>query len=259
MNHSFEVDIAVKYGVNAAVLFESLGYWTKRNEANGTNFFDGHYWTFNSRRALRKFFPYMSERQINTAFQKLIADGLVITGNYNKMACDRTLWYALTDQGQSLLHFDRMQTCDLSNEDNQNVKPIPVSNTIQERDISSLRSDISRVGAHSGEITQIISYLNEKAGTAYRPSSELTRRLVNARFNDGFKVEDFRKVIDNKVAEWNGTDMQKFLRPETLFGNKFEGYLNQKATQASRKGAWVAPDVTDDYMAHLSKDNEFEG
>ena len=45
---------------------------------------------------------------------------------------------------------------------------------------------------------------------------------------EGFTKEDFIKVIDNKVNEWLGTDMERYLRPETLFGIKFEGYLNQK-------------------------------
>lgn len=75
---------------------------------------------------------------------------------------------------------------------------------------------------------EIISYLNEKAGTKYRASGSKTQRLIKARFNDGFNNEDFKKVINIKVAEWSGTDMAKYLRPETLFGTKFESYLNQK-------------------------------
>lgn len=76
--------------------------------------------------------------------------------------------------------------------------------------------------------SSIIDYLNGKAGTSYRSSGKKTRGLINARINDGFKEEDFKKVIDIKVKDWLGTEWQKFLRPETLFGPKFEGYLNQK-------------------------------
>ena len=94
MIHTFDINIAVEYGVNAAVLLQNIGYWIKQNEANDTNYFDGHYWTFNSRRAYKELFPYMSERQINKAFQKLIDNDLIITGNYNKLSYDRTLWYA---------------------------------------------------------------------------------------------------------------------------------------------------------------------
>jgi predicted phage replisome organizer/uncharacterized phage protein (TIGR02220 family) len=74
----------------------------------------------------------------------------------------------------------------------------------------------------------VISYLNEKAGTKYKSSTQKTKDLIKARLNDGFVLDDFKKVIDNKVSEWKGTEWEKFLRPETLFSNKFEGYLNQK-------------------------------
>ena len=125
MKHIFDVEIAKRYGINAAVLLENIGYWIKQNEANQTNFYDGRYWTFNSRRAYRELFPYMSERQIATAFEKLISDGLIVTGNYNKLAYDRTLWYALTKKGECILHFDTMEMPEMSNANNQNVEPIP--------------------------------------------------------------------------------------------------------------------------------------
>ncbi|AHA04705.1 conserved phage C-terminal domain-containing protein [Pediococcus pentosaceus] len=82
------------------------------------------------------------------------------------------------------------------------------------------------------KIEDIISYLNEKAGTKYRASGSKTQRLIKARFNDGFNDEDFKKVINIKVAEWSGTDMAKYLRPETLFGTKFESYLNQEVKKS---------------------------
>lgn len=74
----------------------------------------------------------------------------------------------------------------------------------------------------------VIAYLNEKAGTAYRSKTKKTRDLIKARFHEGFTVEDFKTVIDKKCAEWLGTEYEKYLRPETLFGTKFEGYLNAK-------------------------------
>ena len=129
MKHIFDVDIAKQYGVNAAVLLENIGYWIKQNEANEVNFYDGRYWTFNSRRAYRELFPYMSERQIATALEKLIDNGLIMTGNYNKLAYDRTLWYALTKKGECILHFDIMDNVILSNGNTQNVEPIPNINT----------------------------------------------------------------------------------------------------------------------------------
>lgn len=74
----------------------------------------------------------------------------------------------------------------------------------------------------------VVAYLNEKAGTKYRASAEKTKKLIHARLAEGFTLEDFKTVIDNKCADWLNTDYAKFLRPETLFSPKFEGYLNQR-------------------------------
>lgn len=73
----------------------------------------------------------------------------------------------------------------------------------------------------------IIEHLNLKAGTHYQLNSKYTKKYIKARLEDKFTKEDFFTVIDKKCALWKGTEMQKFLRPETLFGTKFESYLNE--------------------------------
>ena len=82
---------------------------------------------------------------------------------------------------------------------------------------------------HISEIKEIISYLNQKARTNYKPTTKTTQKHINARLNEGYTVDDFKKVIDTKCSEWLNTDYSKYLRPETLFGNKFESYLNTSA------------------------------
>ena len=70
---------------------------------------------------------------------------------------------------------------------------------------------------------EIIEYLNKKADRDYRATSDKTRSLIKARVNEGFTLDDFKTVIDNKVFSWKGkADWDKYLRPQTLFGNKFE-------------------------------------
>ena len=77
--------------------------------------------------------------------------------------------------------------------------------------------------------SEIIEYLNKKTKSQYRSTTKKTKNLIKARYNDGFVIDDFKIVIDTKSAEWlNDNKMNKFLRPETLFGTKFESYLNQK-------------------------------
>lgn len=75
---------------------------------------------------------------------------------------------------------------------------------------------------------EIISYLNQKADRQYKSSTGKTKSFIKARWSEGFRLEDFKQVINNKVAEWLNNDMSKYLRPETLFGPKFEGYLNER-------------------------------
>ena len=77
--------------------------------------------------------------------------------------------------------------------------------------------------------TEIVDYLNEKAHTNYRSNSKTTMRHINARMKEGYTLSDFKQVIDNRCATWLGTDMEQYLRPETLFGSKFENYLNARA------------------------------
>jgi uncharacterized phage protein (TIGR02220 family) len=78
----------------------------------------------------------------------------------------------------------------------------------------------------------VIDYLNIKANTSYRINTKNTQSLINARIKEGFAVEDFKKVIDSKSKEWLGTDFEKYLRPATLFGGKFENYLNEANKKA---------------------------
>ncbi len=95
---------------------------------------------------------------------------------------------------------------------------------------------------HPEEIRQIIEYFNSICGTDYKYQSEATAKLINARLNDGFTVEDFRKVIDTKHAEWSDNpDMCRYLRPQTLFKpSHFENYLNQKNVQGTGSAGGIS-------------------
>ena len=113
-------------------------------------------------------------------------------------------------------------------------------------------------------IKEIVGYLNAKLGTRYLPTNEKTQRIITARFNENKKytVADFKEVIDKKVKEWKGTEMEKYLRPETLFGTKFESYLNQKEATGrnSKIGEYMQRDYSkDDYEKMFEKATDFSG
>ena len=81
----------------------------------------------------------------------------------------------------------------------------------------------------------VLDFLNTVVGSAYKITTKKNQDLIKARMKEGFTVDDFKTVITKKHKEWKGTEMEKYLRPETLFGTKFESYLNQKEVVAQGK------------------------
>lgn len=142
MNHFFDKDLACEFGLAEAIILNHLEFWIEKNKANGTNFFDGYYWTFNSTKAYAEIFPYFSQRQIQLALKHLKELNIIQTGNYNAVAYDRTTWYAFTEYGETIMQkckmdftntqYSIMQKCKMedakmSNRLCKNVEPIPVN------------------------------------------------------------------------------------------------------------------------------------
>lgn len=78
---------------------------------------------------------------------------------------------------------------------------------------------------------EIIDYLNMVLGSNYKYTTKLTQDCIRARLNEKFTVDDFKTVIDKTYKAWHGTDMEQYIRPKTIFGNKFEGYLNMTVSE----------------------------
>ena len=94
----------------------------------------------------------------------------------------------------------------------------------------------SQVG--TGSADEIIACLNAEAGTSYRPNTKKTVQLIRATLNEGFTVDDFKAIISKKASDWRDDQrMSRYLRPETLFGTKFEGYLQEAKAVSNDKYA----------------------
>lgn len=170
--HFFDPQIAVKYGVNAAILLQNIAYWCEHNEANDKNYNDGLYWTYNSAKAFTELFPYMSDWQVRKALSVLVDDGLIVTGNYNQSTYDRTLWYAITEKGKSILPVGKMDTektttsiykkpkMDLEktkNGDIKNHEPIPNNNYIDNNQIINPINNKDKESKHKyGEYQKVL-------------------------------------------------------------------------------------------------------
>jgi hypothetical protein len=106
--HSFDTALAMKYGVDGSVFLSTICYWLEKNKANRSNFHEGRYWTFNSMKAWSELFPYYTANQIRRTIEKLCDAELwkgcppLITGNFNKLSMDRTLWYTVSDEVMSI-------------------------------------------------------------------------------------------------------------------------------------------------------------
>ena len=129
MEHSFNIELAKEYGILEAILLKNIWFWIEKNRANEKNFYDGTYWTYNSTRAFNELFHYASESSIKRALKSLQEKGIIKTGNYNKSSYDRTLWYAFTDLGESIVSNRQMETNKSSNGNEQNGLTIPDINT----------------------------------------------------------------------------------------------------------------------------------
>lgn len=90
------------------------------------------------------------------------------------------------------------------------------------------KKDVKEIIKEIVPYKEIIDHLNLVCNKYYKHTTDMTKKHIHTRWTEGHRLEQFKTVIDNKAASWIGTDMEKFLRPETLFGTKFEGYLNEK-------------------------------
>lgn len=218
--------LACAVGLNEALILQQFHYWLQRSN----NVKDGHKWIYNSYQEWRKQFPFWkSKNTLISAIKHLEDMGILISGNYNKAKFDKTKWYRIDYEKLQLLEKSQPFTKnwytsnqELVNADTKNWETN--TNRLPENTTKDILSS-----SHSTAVSEIVDYLNSKIGTHYHSTSRKTQSLIKARMNEGFTLDDFKKVIDNKVDEWSKDErMSKYLRPETLFGTKFESYLNQQ-------------------------------
>lgn len=228
MNHSFNVEVAKEVGVLAATIFNNIGFWVDHNRANGHNLHDGRYWTYNTVRAFAEQFPYATESQIANALKKLRDAGYLDTGNYCEDKRVRTLWYTLSERGWITFYGSAIDEQAESTSQNNEIHSAESANHYIHTDVNA------DAKPDNEQFKQVIAYLNEKAGRSYR-LAKASRKLIAARFADGYTLDDFKLVIDNMVARWKGTEWEQYLQPSTLFAQShFDEYLNKPATTQAK-------------------------
>lgn len=228
--------LAVKIGLNGALFLQQLHYWLLRSN----NIQEEKVWIYKSFDEWREQdFPFWSESTIKRTVSDLKKLDLITIKVFNKMKIDKTNWYTINYQKLESMNRPSCQN-DLSSVSNRHYASCQNDTTNNQRITREyIYSPDTSIDDSSEEKTNevvmtdehkiIVDYLNEKAGTRYEHNSSKTITLLNTLFRKGYSVDDIKKVIDTKCKEWLPQEtMRKYLRPRTLFSNKFEDYLNQE-------------------------------
>ena len=240
MNFSFDGEFAKEHGVNEAIMYQYFSYWIAKNKANDKHFYDGYTWTYNSQKALTELFPFWNRAKIQRIISSLENQGLLIKGNYNQLSYDRTTWYALPKFEQSVVQNQTVNCSDLNNEWFKNEQPIPINYQLTKQLTTENKDIVEQSSTAPIPYEEIVQYLNQKTGKNFKHTSKVTQRHIRARLAEGFTVSDFKQVIDKKCSDWlRDQKMKEYLRPETLFGTKFESYLNSKTTTTKQTGPYI--------------------
>lgn len=228
--------LAVKIGLNEAVILQQIHYWVQTSR----HVIEGRKWIFNTYKDWQEQLPFWSESTIKRTIHSLEKQGFLLSGNWNRSKMDKTKWYTINYQ-----QLEELTEGEPTNP-SEETQPNDHETTVTETDPNHTQVDLYELLDENVEksvpqqatptpavekipVTEVIHYLNEKTNAAYKPSSPKTKELIRARSREGFTLEDFKAVIDLKAAEWlEDPVMCKYLRPETLFGSKFEAYRNQK-------------------------------
>lgn len=252
-----DMELASEIGLNESIVAQQLNYWINTKSAKLIN---GKKWIYNTyQNWQRDSFPFWSEATIRRSFTKLEEMGIVETGNFNKAGFDKTKWYTVnTEKLDKLMsrraaqneQTDCSKRADGAAQNEQTYTRDYTENTT-DKDIDS-SAEVEPSPIHK----DVIDYLNEKIGARYKASSAINKRLIDARVKEGYELDDFKRVIDNKVASWaNDTKMSKYLRPQTLFGTKFESYLNERAPSVPAHASFGAEAYANGTMDGVNDDD----
>ena len=225
--------LAKEIGLNEAIILQQIHYWLNQSSHNH----DGKKWIYNTYDDWNKQFPFWSVMTIRRTITSLEKQNLILIANYNKAGFDKTRWYSIDYEEVESVNrrcVQNEQTMCSKRTDgsvqSEQTNTIDYTENTTENISMSDKSD-------AAPYKTIIEYLNNKVNKRFSYKSESNRKLIKARFNEGYKLEDFIKVIDIKTNEWiNDEKMKTYLQPSTLFrGSNFDKYLNQEFPQEIKR------------------------
>ncbi|HEY2422210.1 MAG TPA: conserved phage C-terminal domain-containing protein [Neobacillus sp.] len=218
--------LAVKLGLNEAVVLQQIHYWV----TSSTHEIEGRKWIYNTYKEWQKQLSFWSDSTIKRTIRSLEDQGYLLSGNFNQLKIDKTKWYTIDYERLEILEEVQEFEQSFAQTESSSASACPMEDTSLNQALPKSTSEITT--EKKTPVVEIINYLNEKTKANYKPSTYKTQEMIRARIKEGFTLEDFKKVIDIKTAEWmDNQRMNQYLRPATLFGDKFESYLNQKSSK----------------------------
>jgi hypothetical protein len=210
MEHSFNIAVAMEYGVLEAVIIRNFQYWISKNKANKSHFINDHYWTYNSISALQELFPYATTKKVRSCIDKLVEKGVLIKGHFSENPNDRTSWFAFADEGKWIVQNWQMDLpvgengfasegkCINEYYDDTNNNPYNKPDNSKELEIPMSASPTNNIPWN-----EIVDFFNKTTngylGKIRLPFSDKRKASVRARIND-YGLETFYDVIRKAAA-----------------------------------------------------------
>lgn len=229
--------LARELGLNEAIMLQQMHYWLIKSSHE----FEGVKWFYKTLEDWQTEFPFWSTMTIRRTLTNLEKQKVIRIGNFNKKKFDKTKWYTIEYQCVNRRCVQNEQTMCSSCTDgcvqNEQTYTREYTETTTENNNNVSEEKPSKV-VWTDETRHIIDYLNKRTGKKYSVKTKKTAQLVHKLLDNGFTVEDFERVIDIKCSQWlNNEKMNQYLRPRTLFSEKFEDYLNEAPARTKQQGA----------------------
>lgn len=200
MTHSFDIDHALKYGVNESIMISNFQFWIQKNKANGSHLHDGRTWTYNSVNAFKEIFPYWNNGQIRRCLESLVKQKVLVKGDYNKNRYERTLWYAFNDE--SIFLNQQIHLSKTANGNDENSKCITDT-------IPNSKPDVKPDAKGKAKKTQFVPPSFEQIESYFHEHGESTYLAEKCFFH--YKDLNWHNKFGKPIINWKTTVLNNWI------------------------------------------------
>ncbi|MCL1673602.1 hypothetical protein [Elizabethkingia ursingii] len=240
--HQFDINLARKLSIEAAIIFNNICYWIDKNKANGKHFHQGRHWTYNSVKAFGELFPYMTRHVIDKSLKSLESEGYIVTGNFNESSYDRTKWFSV-EQNIHLLKkrngSDKIQNTIPDNKPNINTnnkqEQPQVGEDVFEFDLKDIKNeDGSFLDLDFDEVECLAKMINEEKEKSCEKKEK--------------EIFDYYNINRNNMKEATVLSLQRAKEVRLILKDYGEDKVKQMIDKASKS----------DFLNGLVKERDFK-